>query len=279
LGGTSSDGYGINNFGQVTGTAMTAGGDDHAFLYSNGVMQDLGTLGGTSSDGYGINNFGQVTGTAMTAGGDDLAFLYSDGVMLDLNSLIDPSSPLAHYVQLLGGRAINDSGWIVANGVDLLTGNTHAYLLSRSPGVVTLLSSSSEPEMGASFTLTWNVPSASSCSASGGGANGSQWTGPLAINGTAMQTASVAGTFIYTLTCIVSGESLQSSVALTVLNLTPTPDPPLPPPPSQNDGSSGGGGGAIQWWEIIGILLLARLARRERSWRRSPVNTDLRARE
>jgi uncharacterized membrane protein len=34
----------------------------HAFLWSNGGMQDLGTLGGSASGGYGINDNDQVTG-------------------------------------------------------------------------------------------------------------------------------------------------------------------------------------------------------------------------
>ena len=48
-GGTQSCAYGINNSGQVVGSAETSGGADHAFLYSGGSMQDLGTLGGTNS--------------------------------------------------------------------------------------------------------------------------------------------------------------------------------------------------------------------------------------
>ena len=39
---------------QVTGYANTADGSNHAFLYSNGTMSDLGTLpGGSTSEGYG----------------------------------------------------------------------------------------------------------------------------------------------------------------------------------------------------------------------------------
>ena len=39
----------INAAGQVTGRADTADGSYHAFLYSDGVMTDLGTLGGASA--------------------------------------------------------------------------------------------------------------------------------------------------------------------------------------------------------------------------------------
>jgi probable HAF family extracellular repeat protein len=92
-------------------------------------MIDLGTLGGGSSIGYGINASGAVTGEAVNTGGVIHAFLYVKRVMRDLNSMIDPA--IAAHVTLDSGKAINDDGWIVANGVDSRTGETHAYLLSK----------------------------------------------------------------------------------------------------------------------------------------------------
>jgi probable HAF family extracellular repeat protein len=41
IGGTNSEGYGINDSGQVAGSGGTPGGTAyHAFLYSSGVMND-----------------------------------------------------------------------------------------------------------------------------------------------------------------------------------------------------------------------------------------------
>src|SRR4051794_34524752 len=48
LGGADSLGLGINDSGQVVGQSDTADGHTHAFLYSQGVMADLGTLGGAN---------------------------------------------------------------------------------------------------------------------------------------------------------------------------------------------------------------------------------------
>ena len=51
-----------------------------AFLYSDGQVQDLGTLGGTQSVARSINDADQVVGEANTDGDAAThAFLYSDG--------------------------------------------------------------------------------------------------------------------------------------------------------------------------------------------------------
>ena len=56
FGGLSRDAYGINASGQVVGAASNSSGDARAFLYSNGVMTDLGILPGQSySSAFGIN--------------------------------------------------------------------------------------------------------------------------------------------------------------------------------------------------------------------------------
>jgi len=128
LGGATSKGYGVNASGQVTGESVTTGGVFHAFLYTPGRgMIDLGTLGGATSTGYGINGRGQITGDSITADGATHGFLYANGIMRDLNSMIDPA--IAAHVTLTSGKGINDDGWIVANGIDSRTGNTHVYLL------------------------------------------------------------------------------------------------------------------------------------------------------
>ena len=113
----------INNGGQVAGWATDSTGYGHAFLYSGGAMQDLGTLGG-SSEALGINNSGQVVGlfvfTRGSNGTTDHAFLYSGGQMQDLGTLGGVLSV---------AYGINDSGQI-AGDAPTTSGDPHAILYS-----------------------------------------------------------------------------------------------------------------------------------------------------
>lgn len=117
----------------MTGWSYTASttsvvGPNHAFLYSNGHMTDLGSVPGFfySSSGEGINNAGQVVGELFgfdTHYGENDASVYSNGHMTDLNNLIDPSLGIT----LTGATAINDKGQIAADS------DYRAYLLTPTP--------------------------------------------------------------------------------------------------------------------------------------------------
>jgi probable HAF family extracellular repeat protein len=125
LGGQHSYAVDINNAGQVVGWAYNASGARRAFLWQDGVMQDLGTLGGdyfTSADD--INEHGQVVGQSADAAGTVRPFLWSDGVMRDL----DPGGQVPVYGPLL---RVNDAGWVVWTGkIGLVYGRpkTRAFL-------------------------------------------------------------------------------------------------------------------------------------------------------
>jgi probable HAF family extracellular repeat protein len=123
LGGTVGFGNGINDNGQIVGYSYLAGNQtDHAFLYSGGVLTDLGlSFGGTRSRAHGINNNGQIVGMATTAGNATFhAFLYSSGVLSDLGTLPGGNNSFA--------SSINNDGKVV--GYSYVTGNSayHAFL-------------------------------------------------------------------------------------------------------------------------------------------------------
>ena len=112
--GLGSDAYGINSLGQVVGTSwLTGDATFHAFLYSDGSMQDLGTLpGATGSRALGINDNGQIVGIS-NIGANNTAFIYSgNGPMQELDKLI----PAASQISLFEANGINDLGQIVGFG-------------------------------------------------------------------------------------------------------------------------------------------------------------------
>jgi probable HAF family extracellular repeat protein len=162
LGGKTSEAYAINATGDIVGEAETAAGQRHAFLYTGGSMRDLGTSGvayglndagqvvgsaGTvpffydsdklvllnmvlldasepiqinppePSDGWpspgraeatAINSAGQIVGFIgnMTPWSSAHAFLYRDGKVQDLGSL-------GGHAPFCEARAINAQGQIV----------------------------------------------------------------------------------------------------------------------------------------------------------------------
>jgi probable HAF family extracellular repeat protein len=140
-GGHSSTADAVNSRGQVVGGAFTSNPDPdsmlgtnfqtRAFLWQNGVMQDLGTPGGPDAQALMINEKGQVVGDSYTSfmpnnGCSDLAltigaFIWENGKMTDLGNF--------------GGTctfaiAMNNRGQVIGNST--LTDETqHAFLWER----------------------------------------------------------------------------------------------------------------------------------------------------
>jgi probable HAF family extracellular repeat protein len=147
LGGpNSSFGYGINNSGQVVGSA-SLDGTNHAFLYSNGEMIDLGTLGGAYSIAWGINNTGQIVGQAETSSGGYDPFLYSGGTMTDLGTL---GGNLSY------AKGINDNGKIVGLSMtrsDSYTPRAFLYNEGRMVDLNTLIEPGSNPALSVALAI------------------------------------------------------------------------------------------------------------------------------
>ena len=76
----------MNNHGAIVGNAST-GFFSRAFLYQNGVLNDLGTLGGMTSEAFGVNNSGMVVGRSQVPTFNDHAFVYEKGAMRDIGTL------------------------------------------------------------------------------------------------------------------------------------------------------------------------------------------------
>jgi probable HAF family extracellular repeat protein len=85
-GSSNSLAVAINNSGLIAGLSRTATGDEHAVLWRNRVIKDLGTLGGKTSRAQAMNNLGQIVGSSQRADGKVHAFLWSKGVMTDLGT-------------------------------------------------------------------------------------------------------------------------------------------------------------------------------------------------
>jgi probable HAF family extracellular repeat protein len=123
----------INEAGEVVGIAglplPCPGGQSqlqHAFLWRNGVITDLGTVAGTpNSQASFINSRTQIVGLSFACDFSVFdAILWEEGSMVDLNTLIPANSPFHLY----SASFIDDRGQIAAFGI-LTNGDTHAVLL------------------------------------------------------------------------------------------------------------------------------------------------------
>ncbi len=128
----------INNHGDIVGFSQIGVSSEHPFLYSQGLMHDLGTLGGSIAAAKAINDAGEITGYSLTiSNGEIHAFLYRNGQMIDLGGLPDAqfststtSIGFSPPISVSSASAINNWGQIV--GVATANnGAIHAFLYSE----------------------------------------------------------------------------------------------------------------------------------------------------
>jgi probable HAF family extracellular repeat protein len=114
----------INDRQQVVGYSSTDSGHQHAVLWQNQKVIDLGTLpGGTNSAALGINNFWKIVGWSNTSTGYKHAVLWQKRRITDLGTL-DGNATTA--------TAINDRGTVVGYSFAPSNGNSeiplHAFV-------------------------------------------------------------------------------------------------------------------------------------------------------
>ncbi len=130
LGGNNFNVFVLNSSGAVGGYSSLPGEQlIHGFIYSNGVINDIGTLGGAMSEVRAMNTPNQATGFSSTGNDEDHAFLFSNGALADLGTIGGTFSI---------GQAVNDAGQ-VAGSATTASGSEHAFLYSG--GVMTDLGS------------------------------------------------------------------------------------------------------------------------------------------
>lgn len=118
----------INDQGHIVGS-RTEGG----YLYVNGAVTTLPSLRGNGNSPSSINNGGQIVGHSWTETGNH-AYVITQGQITDLNDAIVASSPDKPFVTLEDADDINNTGWIIASGLDSRTGLRSAYLLRPVTG-------------------------------------------------------------------------------------------------------------------------------------------------
>jgi probable HAF family extracellular repeat protein len=138
FGGNGANANWFNDTGEVVGHSQYStlcpgpgqGPIDHAYLWRNGVMSDLGTVPGINpqeglSSAWGINSKTQIVGNAAPCDYSIIdAFLWENGSMVDLNTLIPPGSALHLALPIY----ISDLGEITGLGY-FPNGDWHSFLL------------------------------------------------------------------------------------------------------------------------------------------------------
>ena len=191
------------------------------------------------------------------------------GCILDQN-LVGTQNQGVYEVSRTGGSSDGTNTYIANNvGASQFTfvcyggSNEGPPTVSATPLTVTVqeaaaltatISAPANAVTGTPFTVSWQTSGATSCNASGGGADGTSWSGNVTLpSGQISVTPTVAGSFTYTLMCVGQAPSDTMTVQATI-KVTASSSASGG---SGGSGGGGGGGGAFDWL-AVGILALAK---------------------
>jgi hypothetical protein len=159
---------------------------------------------------------------------------------------IQPNGSQADSVNVTGQFTFG----ITCNSIDPnqapVSAQTEITVNGTVPPTATLTLSRTMATIGDGFTVGWSSANANSCSASGGGADGSPWTDSIGVSGIVSQTATVSGSFTYVVTCFEGSASVKSQATITVSAAAE----------SGGATSSKGGGGSLGLAELFAMLAL-----------------------
>jgi probable HAF family extracellular repeat protein len=101
----------LNDSGHVVGYSTTASGEQHAFLWSNGVMRDLGASIPGMSSATTVTNSDRVGITNVSGGPNSHVFVWQNGVLSDLGQV----SGDAYGSTIIGMTATDVVAWAAGN--------------------------------------------------------------------------------------------------------------------------------------------------------------------
>ena len=138
LGGVYASGNSVNDKGQVVGWSRTQNNSStHAFVYSNGAMQDLNNLISPSSNwtlgtATAINNAGQIVGNGTSPSGFQHAFLLNPVFNITAyQALPSTCTPIQRFAEW------NGTSWVAVNAGDLASRNIHVIVPGWGAGLRT----------------------------------------------------------------------------------------------------------------------------------------------
>lgn len=109
----------INNNGQIVGFSQVLGNStiSHGFLYSGGVMQNIGSIGGTYNVATGINDSGLVVGYSTNEmGSSGNAFTFLNGTLTNVGGAgVDGTKGVNNSGQFVG--TINGQAFVYSGGM------------------------------------------------------------------------------------------------------------------------------------------------------------------